>query len=368
MPRDSLISMIAARLSTLWSKVVHRARRMAYAAQDVAAGRRDLASHRRLDHDDVRRPHTAALTIGCYANWPDFDEALAFLTPNGSGVCHDVAFVRPDSLHTDWVGIFNQPEAQAVEFMASPNRVFFAIGEPPTRRHRSLHIGQGQGSTVFTCDGDLVAANDGTRDYVLTPPMLRTWSVRRTIDQLRHDTVRDKPRSLSWITSDVAVLAGHRARLDFLRRLRKELPFDLFGRGFRRVYDKWDVLAPYRYSIAFENTRARYYFTEKLMDCFVCETMPIYFGSPQITQFFPSESLVVIDPDAPDVVEQIRSVVASNLWHIHRDAILEAKRLVLEEYNVFAMLARLISGDVRPAAPPALIRIARVPLNVSGNE
>ena len=198
--------------------------------------------------------------------------------------------------------------------------------------------------------------------------MLRTWSVRRTYDQLRESTVRDKPKKLSWITSDTAVLAGHRYRLEFLSRLQGKVPLDLFGRGFHRVYDKWDVLAPYRYSIAFENMRAPYYFTEKLMDCFVCETMPIYFGSPQITNFFPKDSLVVIDPESPDVVDQIRSVVESNLWQRNRDAILEAKRRVLEEYNMFAMLARLVSGDGRPAMPPALQRIEPVQLDFSEDE
>ena len=32
------------------------------------------------------------------------------------------------------------------------------------------------------------------------------------------------------------------------------MPFDLFGRGFHPIADKWDGIAPYRYSIAFENS------------------------------------------------------------------------------------------------------------------
>jgi hypothetical protein len=158
------------------------------------------------------------------------------------------------------------------------------------------------------------------------------------------------------------MLPGHRKRLAFLRRLRPELAFDLYGRGFHRVYDKWDVLAPYRYSIAFENVCAPWYFTEKLMDCFVCQTMPIYVGDPRIATCFPPESLIVIDPDAPDVVDQIRSVVESDLWARNRDAILEAKHLVLNHYNVFAMLARFVSEETRPAGPLVPIRVSSVTL------
>lgn len=339
--------------------IIHRLRSIGYSIQDLAAGRAGLALRRRAGR---RRSRSARLKVGCYANWPDFNDALRYLTPNESGIWKDVAFVPGCATQVDWIGIFNQPAQRYVDFNASANRVLFAIGEPPTTLHRPLHLGQGMGSTVFTCDSHLVANNDGARNYILTPPMLRTWSVRRTFDQLRETSVTDKPRRLSWITSDAAMLPGHRRRLAFLQRLRRELTFDLYGRGFRRVYDKWDVLAPYRYSIAFENVCAPWYFTEKLMDCFVCETMPIYVGDPRIAACFPPESLLVIDPDAPDVVERIRSVVASDLWARNRDAILEAKHRVLNHYNVFAMLARFVSEDPRPAGPMVPMRISSVAL------
>lgn len=346
------------------SRSFGRVRRIAYWIGDAASGRGPLWSVLRSDGAMSRScTRTAKLKIGCYANWPDFDDALRLLTPNASRVWQDVAFVPAGSIKTDWVGIFNQPKERVVEFIGSPDRVFFAIGEPPTAMHRPLHLGQGHGTTVFTCDQDLVAARGATRHYVLTPPMLRTWSVRRSFDQLRAAPICEKTRRLSWITSNVDAMAGHRRRLEFLKRLQNGLTFDLYGRGFRRVYDKWDALAPYRYSIAFENTCAPYYFTEKLMDCYVCETMPIYVGDPHITNFFPRESLMVIDPGAPDVIEQIRAIVASNAWLSNRDAILEAKRRVLNEYNVFAMLSRLIAAGTAPCGPAVRMRFSPVRLN-----
>jgi len=350
----------ASKRTSLASASFDRVRQIAYSIRKLVEGRERVGS--------ARRTHKAKLKIACSANWPDFDDALRFLTPNASRVWNDVAFVPAGSMKTDWLGIFNQPKQRVFEFNGSANRVFFAIGEPPTMMHRPLHLGQGHGTTVFTCDRELVARNDASRHYVLTPPMLRTWSVRRSFDQLRTVSIHAKSRQLSWITSNINVMAGHRRRLEFLARLQKGLTFDLYGRGFRRVYDKWDVLAPYRYSIAFENMCAPYYFTEKLMDCYVCETMPIYIGDPQITNFFPKESLQVVDPGAPDVVDQIRAIVGSNAWSSNRDAILEAKRRVLNEYNVFAMLSRLISEGARPAGPAVRMRFSKVPLKLDDNE
>ena len=80
------------------------------------------------------------------------------------------------------------------------------------------------------------------------------------------------------------------------------------------------------------------------MDCFVAETMPIYYGSPEIGRFFPPESMVIIDPEDPDVIERIKDVIASDLWRRRRDALRQAKHLVLEKYNTFALIAGLIEG------------------------
>lgn len=93
------------------------------------------------------------------------------------------------------------------------------------------------------------------------------------------------------------------------------------------------------------------------MDCFVAETMPIYYGSKAITQFFPAESLVVLDPEDPDVFANIREVIQSDLYVRRKDAILEAKRLVLEKYNVFALVANFLHGVTTPPLPVRTLRI-----------
>jgi glycosyltransferase involved in cell wall biosynthesis len=311
----------------------------------------------------VLRQRPADIVARCWDCWGDLDDALSYLTPAGTGIWDNVAFVRETAFAPDWHVVFNTPGAHAIDIAASPNRVIFAIGEPPTRAHRPLHEGQGEGTIVLTSDEDLVRLADSPRRYILAPTMTRAWSVRKTYDELRATSVVDKPRTLSWITSNLNLLPGHRYRLDFLERLQKHVAFDLFGRGYRPIGNKWIGLAPYRYSIAFENTRASFYFTEKLMDCFVAETMPLYFGSPDITRFFPAEAMVLIDPEDPDVFRKIKDVIASDRWKTNRDAILEAKRLVLEKYNTFAYLASLMTSTIDPPAPPRPMHIAPVAVN-----
>lgn len=293
----------------------------------------------------------------CYADWPDFDDALSMLTPAGACRWGNVLFSRDDSRKPDWYIFFNHPGPSSVELFAPANRVIFASAEPPLIAFRRFNLGQGAGTFVMTSDESLALRRRQPRRFVSVPCMTRTWSVRRNIDWLRGSSVPDKPKRLSWVTSDDAFLKGHRERLGFLAKLRERVEFDLFGHGFNPIADKWDGIAPYRYSVAFENTTAPLYFTEKIMDCFVAGTMPIYVGSPSIGEFFPPEAMVRIDPDDASVFDLISSIAASDLYLRRREAILEAKRLTLERYNLFARLAGFIEGLDEPAEPPQHMRV-----------
>ena len=50
--------------------------------------------------------------------------------------------------------------------------------------------------------------------------------------------------------------------------------------------DDRSILFNSQFSIATENAAVDNYFTEKLMDCFLTKTVPIYYGSSNIGEFF----------------------------------------------------------------------------------
>jgi hypothetical protein len=45
-------------------------------------------------------------------------------------------------------------------------------------------------------------------------------------------------------------------------------------------------LFDYQYSIVIENTKLDYYFSEKIIDCLLCKTIPIYYGANKISNYF----------------------------------------------------------------------------------
>ena len=64
--------------------------------------------------------------------------------------------------------------------------------------------------------------------------------------------------------------------------------------------DKTELFIDSMFHIAIENNQATDYFTEKLIDCFVSKTIPIYYGCPNIGDYFELRGMIIIN-DIDDV-------------------------------------------------------------------
>jgi glycosyltransferase involved in cell wall biosynthesis len=100
--------------------------------------------------------------------------------------------------------------------------------------------------------------------------------------------VYDKTRNISCISSNKAFLPGHRKRLEFVNHIINKYPslIDIFGIGFNPVIGKIEGLRDYRFSVAIENTWANNECSEKLSDCFLTGTIPVYYGCPNLGSYF----------------------------------------------------------------------------------
>lgn len=59
-----------------------------------------------------------------------------------------------------------------------------------------------------------------------------------------------------------------------------------------RCNNKLETISGYRFSICFENMALAGYVTEKIVDCFVAGTVPLYLGAPDIDTIIPAESYI----------------------------------------------------------------------------
>lgn len=125
--------------------------------------------------------------------------------------------------------------------------------------------------------------------------------------ELPSNTFRIYPKSkmISAVASTKAFLPGHIKRLKLIQAVSDSI--DWYGRGVNEIPSKLDALMDYRFSIAIENLSCDdNYFTEKLTDCFLTGTIPIYHGCVNIGEFFDERGILVFNTQ-----EELRSIIDS---------------------------------------------------------
>ena len=66
---------------------------------------------------------------------------------------------------------------------------------------------------------------------------------------------------------------------------------------------KSDGCNDFMFQIAIENGRLKNYFTDKILDCFITGTIPIYWGCPNIGDFFDERGIITFN--TPDELKEI---------------------------------------------------------------
>lgn len=130
----------------------------------------------------------------------------------------------------------------------------------------------------------------------------------------------------SFIYSQDTVGKGARLRREFCSMLMQQYKnvdcpgkilhnFDSDKLSLRGDVESWHkskllFLNDYKFNIAFENSSAPGYITEKLVDCYMANTVPIYWGSEGDVYPYPKESMICANdyPDLETLCNRIREV------------------------------------------------------------
>ncbi len=71
--------------------------------------------------------------------------------------------------------------------------------------------------------------------------------------------------------------------------------------------DKKEPLFDYQFHICVENSQQENYFTEKIIDCFITKTVPVYWGCPNIGNFFDLNGIIQFN-SFPELLMQCSSI------------------------------------------------------------
>lgn len=249
-------------------------------------------------------------------------------TPNGSGIWNDLQ------------GTANADQADCFVVLEGVPKGFDAQGKPSLYLKREPRFVEPFQAVRGMMNNDWSDGHCGI-----------TWWLDACYDQLIEKEF-PKTKKLS------AVVSGkYEFRLNYVKEVSQRLPrgIDIFGRGLEtaglgsnyqgelshRGNCKLGGLADYQYTLAIENSQQPNYWTEKLADAFLAGCMPLYWGCPNIYDFFPKDALHLIDLDSPDEITKIlqHKPSAANLA-----AIGEARELILNNYNIWPTVERILGA------------------------
>lgn len=108
---------------------------------------------------------------------------------------------------------------------------------------------------------------------------------------------KEKNRLVSMIYSSKKQELGHMLRHDIANNIPG---VSLFGNGSPTPIEYKEIgLTDFMFTIVIENIRTNDYFTEKLIDPFLTGTIPIYWGCPNVREYFNTDGMIILENTPP---------------------------------------------------------------------
>ena len=171
---------------------------------------------------------------------------------------------------------------------------------------------------IFTHDKSLLTLGDKVK---FVPANACTW--------IQNKQIYPKSKLVSMIASNKNWTKGHLKRHQVRERFGNSI--DFYGRGYGDkelpwTYTEWYGeesgkllgLRDYMFSIAIENDDYPSIFCEKILDCFATGTVPIFWGTPDIGEYFNADGIIMLTDDfsindlTPDLYTSKLSAINDN--------------------------------------------------------
>ncbi len=217
-------------------------------------------------------------------------------------------------------------------------KISLILGEPAVihaKHHWLLRWTYRRFHRILTFNQDLLDRLPNARLFPLGTTWVPEW----------RDLDTTKTSMCSLIASAKRDTHGHKLRhavVDWITQTGQ--PVDIMGRGYKPFEQKSDGLAPYRYSVVIENMPERNYFSEKLVDAVLCDTVPIYWGCPNLEDFMDTSGIIRCTSQA-DIQQAILSM--SEAEYAARLPRLQAIKPTIETYcDIERRAADLIRSEL----------------------
>lgn len=288
------------------------------------------------------------MTVGLYHPefWSDHGHwSYQNQTPGRLGAWKNALFrINERSLHEADCVVVHEDLTRSIRVNGCEGSFILVTGE-----EKSVHSYPQEFLDQF--DLVITSRDDIKHQNVFQTFYLNPWRIKRTYDELLKIETLVKTSEISAIVSNLKNLPLQRERITLLNQLKRHYgnKLEWFSKGQGTyINDKWNGLAPFKYSIAIENSRHANYFTEKIIDCFLAYTIPFYAGCPNIKDFFDERSFVLIKTENHlETINTIDCTIRSNFYDQNLKYLKESRRLVMEKYHFIAALTDILNKEPR---------------------
>lgn len=210
----------------------------------------------------------------------------------------------------------------------SHNEIFRTVGKPKRKfafmlEPRSINPGSYKNvlehrdyveknfDLLFTFDAQLLSTIKNARLALFGANVWYGFNLKGTGKRKEGFTIspenyKRKTKNFSIISSAKEYCPMHLVRKKLAFKCKNESLADTFGKFDGGAYCEIELpFENYRYSIAVENNIEPFYFTEKILNCFAAQTIPIYLGATEIGRFFNADGIIQIKLEDCDHIENI---------------------------------------------------------------
>jgi hypothetical protein len=226
--------------------------------------------------------------------------------------------------------------------------------------HREAYIrNHAQYDMILTFDDELLKACPNARLCLFAC----TWIKPEVYNSI--DTERKQPRISSITGSKNMGAPGHALRQLFymnqlslpshftwFRSSAGELLPDINGNQLigKDLHEKDKLFLDYQFSLVIENSRQKNYFSEKLIDCLITKTLPIYWGCPNISDWFDTRGWIILESESLVELRQKTRVMPN--YNDYRDSIeANCQKARAEFTSYYPIIQRVINLGVATLAP-----------------
>ena len=245
----------------------------------------------------------------------------------------------------DWLVVFDELPSEAEELRCPQERTILCTWEPVSiKRYSKAYTWQ---------FGHLLTNRPPEAERHPHYHLGRGYFIPFVHDIPKIGMATNKPQLISAVCSAKQMRhTQHHARFELVSKLASAISeMDWYGKGVKPIERKEDALIPYKYHVAIENHIAPHHWTEKFSDAILCECLPFYAGDPALTEIFPKDCYIPIPIDDPaEAVRIVKEAIANGEYEKRREAILEAKRLILTKYNFWHQVAEVVESS-KPSKP-----------------